>query len=83
VIERPRSSTARVCSTDRTSFLRAPQFKLSHELKDLYYALELGRDLEDPLPITAVVSQIYNAGMSEHAEDDLSAVAEVYRQREK
>src|ERR687895_2523167 len=24
-----------------------PQFKLSHELKDLYYALELGRDFED------------------------------------
>jgi 3-hydroxyisobutyrate dehydrogenase-like beta-hydroxyacid dehydrogenase len=58
-----------------------PQFKLSHELKDLYYALELGRDLEDPLPITAVVSQIYNAGMREHAEGDMSAVAEVYRQR--
>jgi 3-hydroxyisobutyrate dehydrogenase-like beta-hydroxyacid dehydrogenase len=58
-----------------------PQFKLSHELKDLYYALELGRDLEDPLPITAAVSQIYNAGMREHAEDDMSAVAEVYRQR--
>jgi 3-hydroxyisobutyrate dehydrogenase-like beta-hydroxyacid dehydrogenase len=58
-----------------------PQFKLSHELKDLYYALELGRDLEDPLPITAVVSQIYNAGMREHSEDDLCAVAEVYRQR--
>jgi 3-hydroxyisobutyrate dehydrogenase-like beta-hydroxyacid dehydrogenase len=58
-----------------------PQFKLSHELKDLYYALELGRDLEDPLPITAVVSQIYNEGMREHAEDDLSAVVEVYRQR--
>jgi 3-hydroxyisobutyrate dehydrogenase-like beta-hydroxyacid dehydrogenase len=58
-----------------------PQFKLSHELKDLYYALELGRDLEDPLPITAVVSQIYNEGMREHSEDDMSAVAEVYRQR--
>jgi 3-hydroxyisobutyrate dehydrogenase-like beta-hydroxyacid dehydrogenase len=58
-----------------------PQFKLSHELKDLYYALELGRDLEDPLPITAVVSQLYSEGMREHAEDDLSAVAEVYRQR--
>jgi 3-hydroxyisobutyrate dehydrogenase len=56
-----------------------PQFKLSHELKDLYHALELGRDLKDPLPITAVVSQIYNAGMREHAEDDMSAVAEVYR----
>ena len=58
-----------------------PQFKLSHELKDLYYALELGRDLNDPLPITAVVSQIYNEGMREHAEEDMSAVAEVYRQR--
>jgi hypothetical protein len=30
-----------------------------------------------------LVSQIYNEGMREHAEDDLSAVAEVYRQREK
>jgi 3-hydroxyisobutyrate dehydrogenase-like beta-hydroxyacid dehydrogenase len=58
-----------------------PQFKLSHQLKDLYYALELGRDLEEPLPITGVVSQIYNAGMRQHAEDDLSAVAEVYRKR--
>jgi 3-hydroxyisobutyrate dehydrogenase-like beta-hydroxyacid dehydrogenase len=58
-----------------------PHFKLSHELKDLYYALELGRDLEDPLPITAVVSQIYNEGMRQHSEDDMSAVAEVYRQR--
>jgi 3-hydroxyisobutyrate dehydrogenase-like beta-hydroxyacid dehydrogenase len=58
-----------------------PQFKLSHELKDLYYALELGRDLEDPLPLTAVISQIYNEGMRQHAEDDMSAVAEVYRQR--
>jgi 3-hydroxyisobutyrate dehydrogenase-like beta-hydroxyacid dehydrogenase len=58
-----------------------PQFKLSHELKDLYYALELGRDLEEPVPITAVVSQTYNAGMKEHADDDLSAVAEVYRER--
>src|SRR5829696_1412849 len=58
-----------------------PQFKLSHELKDLYYALELGRDLKEPMPITAVVSQLYNAGMREHAEDDLSAVAEVYRER--
>jgi 3-hydroxyisobutyrate dehydrogenase-like beta-hydroxyacid dehydrogenase len=58
-----------------------PQFKLSHELKDLYYALELGRDLEESLPITALVSQIYNAGMKEHAEDDMSAVAEVYLNR--
>src|SRR5215218_3258637 len=58
-----------------------PQFKLSHELKDLYYALELGRDLEDPLPITGVVSQLYNAGMREHGDNDLSAVAEVYRER--
>ena len=58
-----------------------PQFKLSHELKNLYYALELGQDLEDPLPITAVVFQIYNAGMRQHAEDDMSAVAEIYLNR--
>ena len=36
---------------------------------------------EDPLPITAVVSQIYNAGMREHSKDDMSAVAEVYLNR--
>jgi 3-hydroxyisobutyrate dehydrogenase-like beta-hydroxyacid dehydrogenase len=75
------SRVAEVKSGNLTSRSYEPQFKLSHELKDLYYALELGRDLEDPLPITAVVSQLYNAGMREHAEDDLSAVAEVYRQR--
>ena len=75
------SGVARRKSGNLISRSYEPQFKLSHELKDLYYALELGRDLEDPLLITAVVSQIYNAGMREHAEDDLSAVAEVYRQR--
>jgi len=75
------SRVAEVKSGNLTSRSYEPQFKLSHELKDLYYALELGRDLEDPLPITAVVSQLYNAGMREHAEDDLSAVAEVYRER--
>ena len=48
-------------------------FKLSHQPKDLYYALELGRDLENPLLITDVVFQLYNAGMREHADDDLSA----------
>jgi 3-hydroxyisobutyrate dehydrogenase len=64
-----------------TSGSYEPQFKLAHELKDLYYALELGRDLEDSLPITGLVSQIYNAGMREHADEDMSAVAEVYRQR--
>jgi NAD-binding of NADP-dependent 3-hydroxyisobutyrate dehydrogenase/Fumarase C C-terminus len=50
-----------------------PQFKLSHELKDLYYALELGRDLEDLLPITAVVSQIYNGPVIGY--DKASAIA--------
>jgi 3-hydroxyisobutyrate dehydrogenase-like beta-hydroxyacid dehydrogenase len=75
------SGVARRKSGNLISGSYEPQFKLSHELKDLYYALELGRDLEDPLPITAVVSQIYNAGMREHADDDLSAVVEVYRQR--
>ena len=75
------SRVAELKSGNLTSRSYEPQFKLSHELKDLYYALELGRDLEDPLPITAVVSQLYNAGMREHAEDDLSAVAEVYRER--
>lgn len=55
-----------------------PEFKLSHQLKDLYYALELARDLQNPLPITGLVSQTYLAGMADHADDDMSAVVETY-----
>ena len=60
-----------------------PEFKLSHQLKDLYYALELARYLHDPLPITGLVSQTYLAGMSDHADDDMSAVVETYREGER
>lgn len=55
------------------------QFKLSHMVKDLRYALDLGYGLEQALPLTALVSQVYTAGLSQHGEDDISAVSEVSR----
>jgi len=60
--------------------LHDPQFKLLHMVKDLYYALALGREAEKGLPIAGLVSQIYTAALHEHGEKDISAVSEV-RQR--
>ncbi len=57
--------------------LHDPQFKLLHMVKDLYYALALGREAEKGLPITGLVSQIYTAASHEHGEEDISAVSEV------
>ncbi len=59
--------------------LHEPQFKLVHMVKDLYYALALGREAEKGLPITGLVSQIYTAALHEHGEEDISAVSEVGR----
>ncbi|MDP8951643.1 MAG: NAD-binding protein [Actinomycetota bacterium] len=56
-----------------------PQFKLVHLVKDLYYALDLGREARTSLPITSLISQIYTAGLREHGEKDISAVSEAGR----
>jgi 3-hydroxyisobutyrate dehydrogenase-like beta-hydroxyacid dehydrogenase len=61
--------------------LHDPQFKLLHMVKDLYYALALGREVEKGLPITGLVSQIYTAALREHGEEDISAVSEVGQRR--
>jgi len=61
--------------------LHDPQFKLLHMVKDLYYALALGREAEKGLPITGLVSQIYTAALHEHGEEDISAVSEVGQRR--
>lgn len=75
----PASPVAKMKGPKITSRAYAPQFRLSHMLKDLYYALELGRELQHALPVTGLVSQVYNAGMKDHAEEDFSAVTEVPR----
>ncbi|HEX2098674.1 MAG TPA: NAD(P)-dependent oxidoreductase [Rubrobacteraceae bacterium] len=61
--------------------LHDPQFKLLHMVKDLYYALALGREAEKGLPITGLVSQIYTAALREHGEKDISAVSVVGKRR--
>ena len=61
--------------------LHGPQFKLLHMVKDLYYALGLGREAQASLPITGLVSQIYTAALREHGEEDISAVSEVGQRR--
>lgn len=56
-----------------------PKFKLSHMVKDLNYALELGRDLAHALPVTGLVTQVFTAGLKDRGEEDISAVFEVSR----
>ncbi len=41
-----------------------PQFLLSHEFKDLRYALEMAADARDPVPLAGAVAQYYSAAMS-------------------
>lgn len=41
-----------------------PQFLLSHEFKDLNYALEMAKDAKEPLPLSAAASQFYSAAMT-------------------
>jgi 3-hydroxyisobutyrate dehydrogenase-like beta-hydroxyacid dehydrogenase len=55
------------------------QSKLGHLVKDLYYALDLGRKARTSLPITGLVSPIYTAGLREHGEKATSPVSEAGR----
>ncbi|AKA48142.1 hypothetical protein IX51_02430 [uncultured archaeon] len=41
-----------------------PQFLLSHEYKDLNYALDLARSSREPVPISGAIVQFYAAAMS-------------------
>lgn len=41
-----------------------PQFLLSHEYKDLNYAMDMARSIRDPIPISGAVVQFYAAAMS-------------------
>jgi len=58
-----------------------PGFKTALMRKDVGLALELGRQLEVPLPVAAAAFQQYAAALRlGHAEDDFAAVAKVYEQ---
>jgi len=52
---------------------------VGHLVKDLYYALDLGREARTSLPITGLVSPIYTAGLREHGEKATSPVSEAGR----
>lgn len=41
-----------------------PQFLLSHEFKDLNYALDLAKNSREPLPLSGTIVQFYAAAMS-------------------
>lgn len=57
-----------------------PQFLLSHEFKDLNYAMELARTVRDPVPLSGVVVQFYAAAMSIGLGNlDFSAVLKAFK----
>ena len=56
-----------------------PQSKLGHLVKNLYYALDLGREARTSLPIAGLVSQIYTGGLRERGEKAISLVSEAGR----
>ncbi len=41
-----------------------PQFLLSHEFKDLNYAMDIARNAREPLPLSGAIVQFYAAAMS-------------------
>lgn len=60
-------ASSRVMTLKREPLLKEdfiPQFLLSHEYKDINYALDMARNARDPVPLAGTVSQFYAAAMS-------------------
>ncbi len=52
-----------------------PTFKLKHETKDLFYSIESARKTNTPVPITSLVHQLYESGISNDLGDlDYSSI---------
>jgi len=52
-----------------------PAFKLKHEAKDLFYSIETARKLNIPVPLTSLVHQLYESGISNNlGELDYSSI---------
>lgn len=61
------AASSRIMELKKESLLNEdfiPQFLLSHEYKDLNYALDVARSVRDPVPLSAAISQFYAAAMS-------------------
>lgn len=53
-----------------------PNFPLKHAQKDMRFALQLGDQVDTPLPLAAAANAAYIAQRADHGDDDFSAVFE-------
>lgn len=61
------AASSRILELKKESLLNEdfiPQFLLSHEYKDLNYALDMARNARDPVPLAGTISQYYSAAMN-------------------
>lgn len=57
-----------------------PQFTLSHQLKDLFYAVQLSKEVGVSVPITGTVAELYLSGFANNlGDEDLSAIIKVFK----
>lgn len=54
----------------------APNFPLKHAQKDMRFALQLGDDVDQALPVTAAANAAFLKARADHGDEDFSAVYE-------
>jgi 3-hydroxyisobutyrate dehydrogenase len=76
-------ANSRILELKKTKILSEdfkPQFTLSHQLKDMFYAVQLSKEVGASLPITGAVTQLYLSGLSNDlGNEDLSAIIKIFR----
>jgi glyoxylate/succinic semialdehyde reductase len=56
-----------------------PNFPLRHQQKDLRFAMDMGSDVNQALPVASAAHASYVRAMDDHGDDDFSAVIEANR----
>jgi len=78
------SANSRILELKRENLINneyEPAFKLQHEEKDLYYALDMARVSKTVMPATAVIHEIYKYGLSKNKGDrDISFIFKILKE---
>ncbi len=76
-------ANSRILELKKTKILAEdfkPQFTLSHQLKDLFYAVQLSKEVGASVPITGIVTQLYLSGIASNlGDEDLSAIIKIFK----
>ncbi|CAM9194963.1 unnamed protein product [Discosporangium mesarthrocarpum] len=59
----------------------SPNFPLKHAQKDIRFALGLGEEVDQPLPVAAAANAEYKRASSKYGDDDFCAVIEALRSK--